>query len=1755
MSKKTPVIKWPVSSQSATRYVGCDGNAISIVPYVLTDLTGDAQAYDPETNAQVAGSFVQSPPAGTELDASIDVSVAFTPTDTTNYSNTTASRKLTIRFNDSDRCGKIKFDIPLKDREATIRILCDKSEVNYIPYILDDFAAASKVETIDCTTVPGTLTQSPPAGTEVFEDTEVTLTFKLSDPSQWAVESTSVTKKIRIIRIKRDVCPVIDWESREESGQSETWNLNPVEEFPHIVGSRGETDARALDPETGEVIGGTFIYDPPDGTIKRRSFDLKASFTPGNAAFYDSTSRTISMQVEEFEKNPDPPLTVFGCYVENFSSSASFGAQGGSLQMTLVEDEETGRVFTPPPVGTACYFQYGEFYFGGVFQRYTYNEAISGRKYDIILESPGGKILNGVNVILADFDGGTWAHDGSLINFGFGDTTALDNQYGENFDNSEGLRNILNPLAYWENYTEGGDHNPSYGDAETNSAGFPVRKLLDTVELLTRGESVFGDKIFFGESEYEIDFTEIKVVPQHFRISNQVTTITNIIEECCEILQFSYVLDVLGEGELSTDVEGEAMYTIANPTIKVKVIDRSAQPELGRVQELIDEEKGNELVSHSVGQELSDEAVQQMIVGGPASRYVLGDVVGMVPVWGKTVDGKWLLQTDLDGCPAAMPGAYGVLQPVPIQVTQDASAFYYTATIDELRMATAGRATWTAFKVFESVKRGTYDIDPWVADLEVTEEIINLMAQGSVGTLALSSTSLKLAKLAYNLEEQQFRDRRVDAIFEAVSKCANNFYGRVFLAQVPEEPGGFDNNIKFKNERPQDQYTSISDQVSSWAPTSSAWVEERPINDLNFYDETGKLKSAAIWSANALYDYNQLGTNYGFYNDGINVGVAGSNAGYINGDEFVYWTDFRNVGGGNCAFDPENNGLPCVVVDAGAQVKSVDQWTGKRMGLIYFAYKFFNIELSEENLLGFSTQLANIEIPPRIEEPLAFGMPQISNRYSWGPWYSFNVNNGRSEMSFDTNLAPENFGSISKMDEMGAAYVESTLAEVTQHETGTIRLARKPEFNITDRLAGSGPYITDINCNVDPNGIYTDYSFNTWTPKFGKLAKYNADRLSRIYKDTIRALKFLRGQLQKPPIITFANRLLRFLNDDRLKRNRGTGTAIGFTQRARVGPIGPFPVAARTFEGSVSDLNDAFATSYNALATDPWEQYKRSFSISQEQMFSPYQASKIKAADTDEVPKIEAEETSGEDGDFTGGNVLPTAEELDPYFPNNLYQDNDDGSVFISRVDYHSVVNETEDSGDLTEDLQIKKLEDPTQLKKVRSVGIRGPAVMSGWGYDLANNPVPFEPANPTAEPPTSEDITVFQQEASDDRTKWETGPVKLMWDKERKVWAGGHDILVGILKTDITAPTDPFNPTTFEFEVLRKVNTPKGNDALELKGETLTGYNRDPSLSVVAGPDAFLMVQRINYEWVPMKGGGESDAHLIFFQTDGYVDIPEAQIIYVRITRVGCTGGGTTAPSENPHDHPGFPANAELIYMGYSYDIQSGGDSYLSYFWMYKVCDSNFDAIVWVDDQGSNDMAEWVDNLPEQNGGNCDWLINLADDVGRVSAEIGIVDATIDALAMQPAAYEVVDLIKRYPDEIDLDDCDVNNRCENLPTPESNKEIEVSIIARQCPFKEVPGEVNGKVKVVDLMDAFLYGRTEEDIRGRKGVAAYVKNDGEYECYWAIVFMDMFDTITMVSDIIFGSRGITIERKRVDIWFHCDLTDEYIEGKTCEDSG
>ena len=87
------------------------------------------------------------------------------------------------------------------------------------------------------------------------------------------------------------------------------------------------------------------------------------------------------------EERSNTPPKMFGAYMESISSSIGYGGQGGSCQLTLVEDPANGVNISLPKTGTACYVKVGAFTYGGIFQRRTFKEEIGGRKYDVILES------------------------------------------------------------------------------------------------------------------------------------------------------------------------------------------------------------------------------------------------------------------------------------------------------------------------------------------------------------------------------------------------------------------------------------------------------------------------------------------------------------------------------------------------------------------------------------------------------------------------------------------------------------------------------------------------------------------------------------------------------------------------------------------------------------------------------------------------------------------------------------------------------------------------------------------------------------------------------------------------------------------------------------------------------------------------------------------------------------------------------------------------------------------------------------------------------------------------------------------------------------------------------------------------------------------------------------------------------------------------------------------------------------------------
>ena len=259
----------------------------------------------------------------------------------------------------------------------------------------------------------------------------------------------------------------------------------------------------------------------------------------------------------------------------------------------------------------------------------------------------------------------------------------------------------------------------------------------------------------------------------------------------------------------------------------------------------------------------------------------------------------------------------------------------------------------------------------------------------------------------------------------------------------------------------------------------------------------------------------------------------------------------------------------------------------------------------------------------------------------------------------------------------------------------------------------------------------------------------------------------------------------------------------------------------------------------------------QSYGCSDEQLFSPVEISQTNWGWLSNGPAFSTPwSVAGERGDFGSGSVGPTVSELNPYYSNAL--DN-----FFDGVDFVQVVNNSPDN-----ELDIRKLDnDPST---VYTTGLRGPLILSGWGYDITDRPVP------------SSDNETHDEGMQGDRSTWKTGPVNLQWDEERQVWQGGPQIVCGTVVGAIRAPSSPCRAESFTVRLLRKDGiTQYGVAAKKLSKrdyfygsdcEEITVLNRDPSLEEVANEGMiFCIAVRINYEWLPIwigcpdtQGGGQ---------------------------------------------------------------------------------------------------------------------------------------------------------------------------------------------------------------------------------------------------------------------------------------------------------
>lgn len=950
------------------------------------------------------------------------------------------------------------------------------------------------------------------------------------------------------------------------------------------------------------------------------------------------------------------------------------------------------------------------------------------------------KVLDGVQVILDTYVGNS-----------FPGLSLIGNQ----------IRNVWNPFGFRESPNSIGSSG-SFGLSNVNSMGFPAPDLINLLEYFGNNDSFFGNKILYGITEYTLLLTDLKILIQTYpyvRVKGPSQSLLAVIEEICSLCFADFYVDIAAPDNFVNGV-------ILNPTIIIRAIDRSVPPDVNVIKNAVKRyEQAQLLISADVGKELSDSSTQKMVIGGPASRYV--QATNIAQIWGKTK---------------------GVRPQYTNYIVLDNGALY-EPNILEVRCAIHSFESWLVYQqiikylrdktgnaIYRNYVNTNFELQLF-SDLQINDFVIDKIEDGTITPHDFIDTNLSSQFQKNKDDSGEFVREGIERIYNAVKSAGDEFYGKKYMVALPMESGGVDNNIKFVNEDAQ--------YITSWEVADSAWNQKFPYSDVSFYDSDGKMKCSAQWVyAPAVHDYSELGGNYCV--DGNVIGAVS------NAERDIYFDNFANACG-------------CAVEVPG--VKIYDAYTTDHNGLYWLLNLMLGINRTKlEAIHGIGEEIATktIGIAPDMVTPGIIGVPQVSTRYNWGPWLGALSFNGKAEVLFEQNLTPESFGSIDLMNFAGAQYATVVNSDVGGVESGYIEVAGYPENSVGERFLNSGPYVSTIDVQLDTGGYKTTYKFNTWTPEFGKASKSNLDRISNIYKSSMRARQEFRGKFEKP---SFKPQRYRDKND--------------FANKAAF--VAGMNVLAAAINGKKLAMGGGHGAKQIApVGKDP----KKTHMASMEQQNSPVQLNKTKVASPTGPAFAKPKPGNGTNPKFANGHPVPTSEDLDPVFKHKEHD--------------FKVASHSDNPTDLN--LQNQK----TKPTEVRTVGLRGPLMLSGWGYGIDGRAIPHK----------TNDITKFDDDVAQDRNKWPTGPIDLKWDEQRKVWCGGMEVLEGVLKTAITPASGPFSPTEFEVIVCRCTDKFVGttnDDKIKMTwtktDEVVKCVNRDRTLDVSAG-DKYIMIGKINYEW-----------------------------------------------------------------------------------------------------------------------------------------------------------------------------------------------------------------------------------------------------------------------------------------------------------------
>lgn len=372
-------------------------------------------------------------------------------------------------------------------------------------------------------------------------------------------------------------------------------------------------------------------------------------------------------------------------------------------------------------------------------------------------------------------------------------------------------------------------------------------------------------------------------------------------------------------------------------------------------------------------------------------------------------------------------------------------------------------------------------------------------------------------------------------------------------------------------------------------------------------------------------------------------------------------------------------------------------------------------------------------------QPDFIAIPLKSNVLTYGPWFAEGAP-GKVRVEIDNSLSPWQYGTYGFMNAAGAAKVTQAVTDTQYVESGTHEEVGPPRWSLGDLLQGNGPNITNIDVNYGPQGITTNYKMTTFTQRYGVFNKDTAKRLERTGRLQAEFRRNFRAATNKALAFqaTAGAAYLGWLNNMPAALNKTSPHTVLMAESVS-SPDASASGQKRVF---VSSMTFDEATNSSGAHDDAiWQQ---TATMDLNGLFRPFS--------TNPNNTTMAKYTT------PSGNIPGvTRERYDPFLIGN------DIDILSSR--------QSPDA--------LHQGRNPADATDTRALALRGPLVVSGWGWTIDQKYVPGDSnGNPSA--------SGFVENTLKKSHLWKTGPVDLLWDERRGVWTA-HDILIG--KTSSVIP------------------------------------------------------------------------------------------------------------------------------------------------------------------------------------------------------------------------------------------------------------------------------------------------------------------------------------------------------------------------------